>query len=475
MAQVPILAGINTTLNSEFSISYPRNLVPIALETGISGGYLKTAEGLELFTTINESLLGADRGAINWNGSLYRVIGQYFLEIDALGGYNIIATVPTGGNVRFDFSFDYLGLACSDNLYLYDGTTFAQVTDPDLLEVHDMLWVDGYFMTTDGEFIVVTDIDDPFAVNPLKYGALQNDPSPIQCLLKVKDEPYAISRYTISPLSNVGGTGFPFEIVRGGVIQKGAAGNRCACVYLDTIAFMGSGRNEQVSVYVVSAGASQKIGTSEIDRVLKGYSSDELASVLMETRAHDDMNHLYIHLPDQTLVYDYMTSQKLGSPVWFVLSSSADTEGLYRARNFVFVYDKWICGDLLDARKIGFLTQDNCSQYGEEIGFQFDTPIVYGDGKNVLVHQMELAVLSGREFDPALDFTDQYVRRQYSLDGINWSDAKQKSLGRTGQFQKRVIWLSCGMLRNWRVERFKGLTKYAISFARLEVLYEKLM
>jgi hypothetical protein len=472
MAAVPILAGINANLSAEWTISYPRNMVPTALDTGISNGYLKTVDGLEEFVTIDESFLGSDRGGINWNGELYHVIGQYFLKVDDEGNYTIIDTLPLGGNVRFDFSFDYLGIAASDNLYLYDGVTVQQVTDPDLREVFDMLWVDGYFMTTDGKYIVVTDIDDPFSVNPLKYGALQNDPSPIQALLKVKDEAYALSRYTISPLSNVGGTGFPFEVIKGGVIQKGIVGRRAACVYLETIAFLGSGRNEAIAVYLVNAGVAQKISTVEIDRVLSGYSEANLANVLMETRVHDDMQQLYIHLPDQTMVYDIYVSGKLGFPVWYFLSSSHDAQGLYRARNFVYVYDKWTCGDVLDARRIGYLTREHSAQYGNAIGYQFDTPIVYGDGKNVIVHEMELVATTGRNYDD--DFTEQYIRRQYSLDGINWSDAMHKSLGAVGNFQKRVRWMKCGMLRNWRIERFRGLTKHSLGVARLECLFEKL-
>lgn len=471
MAQVPILSGIATS-GADYVISYPRNVIPTALSTGVSDAYLRTAEGIDEFALINESFNGGDRGAINWKGELYRVIGQYFLKIDSTGNYTIVGTLPTGGNVRFDFSFDYLAIACSNNLYLYNGTTVQQVTDPDLLEVVDMLWVDGYFMTTDGKFAVVTDINNPFSVNPLKYGSLQNDPSPIKALLKVKDEPYALSRYTISPLSNVGGTGFPFVVVDGGVIQKGIVGGRCACKYIETIAFLGSGRNEAIGVYMVNAGQPQKISTVEIDRVLARYTEDELATTLMEVRAHDDMQQLYIHLPNQTMVYDYFASQKLQYPTWYFLSSSADTEGFFRARNFVYVYDKWTCGDVVDARKIGYFTKDHCAQYGEAIGYRFDTPLVYGDGKNVIVHEMELVATTGTNYND--DFTEQFVSRQYSIDGKTWSDAKLRSLGAVGDYNKRVRWLSCGMLRNWRTERFSGLTKHSISFARLECVFEKL-
>jgi hypothetical protein len=473
MAQIPILAGINTTSSADFSVSYPRNLMPIAYETGLSSGYLKSAEGIDLFSTFEESILGGHRGAINWNELYYAVIGQHFVSMDKNGNVTIIDTLPTGGYVRFDFSFDYLAIACSNNLYLYDGTTVTQVTDPDLKEVIDMIWIDGYFMTTDGEFIVITEINDPFAVNPLKYGALQNDPSPILALLKVKDEAYALSRYSISPLDNVGGTGFPFEVVKGGVVQKGTIGTRTACTFMDTIAFMGSGRNEQPSVYLVNAGSAQKIATEEIERQLRQYTELELSQALLECRAHDDMQHLYIHLPNETLVYDFLTSAKLQQSVWFVVSSSETSYGLYRARNFTWIYDKWICGDIVDARKIGYLTKSSAGHYGNEVGYQFDTPIIYTEGTGAIVHQLEIVPLTGREYDGE-NFTDKQIAHQYSTDGVTWSMARFKSLGRAGQRNKRVIWLNCGRIRNWAVQRFSGKTKVAVGFARLEALFEKL-
>jgi hypothetical protein len=66
-----------------------------------------------------------------------------------------------------------------------------QVTDPDLGVVLDVVWVDGYFMTTDGEFLVVTELTDPTQVNPLKYGSSEVDPDPVVALLKLRNEVYA--------------------------------------------------------------------------------------------------------------------------------------------------------------------------------------------------------------------------------------------------------------------------------------------
>jgi hypothetical protein len=474
MALIPILSGINTSVSADFSTSYPRNLIPVPKNTGLSLGYLKLAEGISQFGLFDASIIGIDRGGINWNGGCYRVIGQYFIRVNSDGSVDNLATVPLGGYVKFDFSFDRLALACSGNLYYWNGTTLTQVTDVDLRTVVDMIWIDGYFMTTDGQYVVVTDLANPMSVNPLKYGSIDSDPSPIVGLLKVRDEAYALSRYVISPLDNVGGSNFPFSVVKGAIIQKGSIGTRTACVYHETIAFMGSARNEQPSIYLVSAGSSVKIATRQIEQELKKYTEAQLSVALLESRSHDIHEHLYIHLPDQTLVYDHPASVEAGVPVWFHLGSSTDGYGLYRARNFVWCYDKWLCGDLIDARKIGVLTTNTAAQYDSEIGYQFDTAIMYGEGFGAIISSMELITLAGAPIGDATDNTEQYIRRSYSVDGRQWSQPSQKSLGKAGQTKKRPLWLGCGLVRNWRIERFQGLTKVPVAFARLEVDFEKL-
>jgi len=141
-------------------------------QTGISAGYLRPADGIVEAGTGP----GINRGGINWNGSLYRVMGTKLVEIAEDNTVTEIGDVGSGDRVTFDYGFTYLAVASGGRLYLYDGTTLTQVTDADLGTVLDVVWVDGYYMTTDGEFLVVTDLDDPFAVNPLKYGSSEADP-----------------------------------------------------------------------------------------------------------------------------------------------------------------------------------------------------------------------------------------------------------------------------------------------------------
>ena len=103
-------------------------------------------------------------------------------------------------------------------------------------------------MTTDKEFIVVTDIGNPFSVNPLKYASSEADPDDIVAIKKIRNEAYIINRNTIEVFDNVGGSGFPFSRIEGSQIEKGSIGTKSVCVMDENIAFLGSGVNESPSV-----------------------------------------------------------------------------------------------------------------------------------------------------------------------------------------------------------------------------------
>ena len=75
---IPIVNGIYTDKNSDFRVSYPKNLIPIPERQGISEGYLRPGEGITAFTGSGP---GIDRGGINWNGVCYRVMGSQLVSI----------------------------------------------------------------------------------------------------------------------------------------------------------------------------------------------------------------------------------------------------------------------------------------------------------------------------------------------------------------------------------------------------------
>jgi hypothetical protein len=464
--QIPIINGIYTNSSSDFRTAYPINLVPVPKEQGISKGYLRPAEGIDYVTEGP----GVDRGGIWWNGAMYRVMGTKLVKIltDTLSVI-VIGDVGGSGQVRFDYSFDYLAIGTSGQLWLYNGTTLARITDPDLGTVVDFLWVDGYFMATDGQYLIVTELNDPFSVDPLKYGSSESDPDPVVALLKLRNEVYAINRNTIEVFNNIGGENFPFARVAGAQIMRGTVGTRTCCIYMESIAFMGGGRNESIAIWIISSAISAKISTREIDQILAEYDESVLSQVLMESRVDQGFRQLYIHLPDKTLVYEGAASATVEEPVWFILSSGLTETSQYKAKNLVWAYNGWYVGDP-QSSNIGILNFQNSSHWGSEVAWEFLTEIVYNEGNGVIFHEIELVVLTGRSETG----TRSTVYTSWSTDGMTWSQELGCRTGAIGRRNDRVSWIRQGFMRNWRVQRFRGTSSSHTSFVRLEARVEPL-
>lgn len=463
--QVSILSGLSTS-GTNLRTSLPRNLVPVPKSSGISSGYLRPADGMKVFAT---SDYGNDRGGINWNGECYRVMGTSLVKVSANGVVQLLGDVGEGGAVTMDYSFDRLAIASSRRLFYWDGKTLTQVVDEDLGPVLDMAWSDGYFLTTDGTYIIVTELNDPYAVSTLKYGSAESDPDQIFSIEKVRSEIFVIGRYTIEAFQNIGGDNFPFQRIPGAQIQRGAVGTYACARFVESIAFLGSGRNEPPSIYLAANGNTQKLATREIDEILLTYTEAEIANTEIETRVDKAHQHLLIHLPDQTLVFDAAASAVLGEPIWFTLTSSLTSPGIYRARHLVWAYNQWLCGDPLTGR-VGTLVDDVSSHYGEVTGWEFGVAALYNEGRGAVVHEIELVGLPG-----SVEFgADPSIWTSYSVDGKVWSMEKAISAGKTGETQKRLCWRRCGFMRNWRIQKFRGTSDAHISFVRLNMAIEPL-
>ena len=466
--QMQIMNGIYADNTPELRTSYPVNMVPVPIVSGISNGFLRPGDGI----VANGTGPGIDRGGIEWRGVCYRVMGTKLVSVASNGFVTILGDVggPQTELVTFDYSFDLLAIASGGRLYYWNPITSAltQVTDPDLGIVLDVVWVDGYFMTTDGEFLIVTELSNPLSVNPLKYGASEVDPDPVVALLKLRNEIYALNRHTIEVFDNVGGELFPFKRIDGAQIQKGAIGTQGCCVFIERIAFLGSGRNEAPGIYVGAAATVQKISTQEIDNLLLNYTEAQLALVKLEARNDKAHQHLYVHLPDRTLVYDAVASESLGSPVWFILATTVVGFSQYRARNIVWCYDKWLVGDP-QSSAIGYLEQTTGHHWGQQVRWEFGTLIVYNESNGAIFNKLELVSLTG---SVALGSNPQ-ISTSYSVDGKTYSQERSISVGTIGS-NKRLTWFQQGHMRNWRIQRFRGDSDAHISFIRLEAQIEPL-
>jgi hypothetical protein len=168
-------------------------------------------------------------------------------------------------------------------------------------------------------------------------------------------------------------------------------------------------------------------------------------------------------------VYDTLGSQAIQEPLWFTLDSGMADPAQYRARGHVWCYSRWNVGDPTGTA-LGFLTTDVSTHYGQSIGWNFGTQILYNEGSGAIVHELELVCLTGRIPLGA----DPVVWTSYSLNGVDWSQERPVSAGKQGERQKRIAWRGQGKMTHWRMQRFRGTSDAHLSVARLEAQIEPL-
>lgn len=492
--QINIAQGIYTSNSPDILAALPVNmrLVPQPNEVSGPAGNLRPTDGV---IHLGQAVNAISRGVIRPTGysqdGVIRVVGDRLFRY----GDSITSLVDSSGNnivieqhaddpekpARLDYGFDLISIASNNKLYLYNykgghvgntGEVFVEVTDPDLGVVKDAIFIDGYYMTTDGEFLVVSDIDDPTSFSPFKYGSSEIDPDEVVALHKIRNEVYAINKNTIEVFQNVGGTGFPFRRVEGAQIMKGAIGRDACCVYRDSIAFLGGYRNESPSIYLGVNGSAVKISTKTIDTMLLDYTEEQLSKVRFETKAGKSLDELLVHLPDKTLVFDANVGAEIGGGyTWHILSSAETGIGKYNYRDIWYYNNKWVVCEHLNGRSCEY--SDKISTQGRSIiPWEFSTGFIYNGGNGAIVHELELVAITGRNGQEFTSQDEPTITTSYSVDGQVWSQDRRIGTGKTGDRNKRLVWRQQGMLRNFRIQRFRGDSKAFINVLRLEAQLE---
>ena len=453
--QISIINSVVTNNAAEFELSYPVNLEPLIVKSGVSAGQLRMTDGTEPFATGPGSL----RASVLWNGRMFAVMGSSLVEVRADQTVVTIGDVGDGA-AKLDYSFDRLIIRSGTRLYYYDGTMLAQVTDQDLGAVVDALWVAGYTMATDGKFVIVTELTDPFQVKPTKYGSAEDDPDGITGLLKLRDEVHVLGENTIQVFRNVGGLGFPFQVQIGATIPMGCVSASAKCLFGQTYAFVGSSRGDALGVHVAGSGEANKISTRVVDDALANEPNP--AGIVLERRVSRDELRLFVHLTSETFVFLAKASAAAGESVWYRCQSGVGAP--YRLRHALPAFGKMLVGDT-QSGAIGALTPEAITHFGDAAQWQFDVGMIYNNGKGAILDAVELIGLPGRGDGSA----GSEIFFSTTGDGQTYSPERAITVGTTGSRTKRLHWRPHSRVRRFMGLRFRGYSRAVAGFAACEV------
>jgi hypothetical protein len=391
--------------------------------------------GLLFVATIG---LGPHRGSIEHDGKMYLVSGNEFYEIDTLNVATKKGTLNTAaGMVSMASSGSELILVDGNDGWIWDGSTFTQISDADFVDAQQVVFLDSYFIVnkpTTGEFYISDSYDGTSWV-ALDFATAEVDPDDLLALITDHRELWLLGQYTTEVYYNNGDSDFPFGRVSGGFIEWGIAASFSIAKDDSRVFWLARNRQGAGQVIAASGYTPQVISTRGVEAQIAGFSKiDDAIGWTMQIAGHS-FYVLTFPTADKTLLYD-MTEN-----AWYCWQSY--DLGRHRTNAHCFFNNKHYVGDYSNG-KLYTLSLTTYKDDDDPIVRRRITSHVAKDGKRLFWGSVEIkfeagvGLVSGQGSDPI-------VKLRWSDDGGHvWSNWRYQQIGKIGQYKYRAVFRRLG-------------------------------
>ncbi len=466
----PMMKGMGKDFKNADYIDYlPVNMLATPKEILNSSGYLRSFPGI----TKRYDMNGVSRG-VEYNtaqNAVYRVCGGKLYK-----GESEVGDVAGSGRVSMAHGRTSQAVGVNGQLveYRYDGTVKtvsnwpadSGFTQYELGSVRDITRLRGrYAWSKDGtDSWFITDLEDES--HPDRYSAqyrAESQPDGIIGIGTWRDFIVCFGSSTIEYFSLTGATtaGAALYVAQPSLmVQKGIAGTYCKTPFADSYAFISHPATGAPSVYIIGSGQASPIATASIEKIIRSYTAEEMATGVMETLRFDSHELLIIHLPRHVLVYDASSSQN--GPQWCVLKTGL-YDDVYRGVDFMYEGNQITCGDKSEA-VVGQLQFDISSQYDKQQEHLLFTPLFKAD--NARCFDLEVESSTG---------VAQYADRLFlsaTTDGINYGREQMIEQNEPFVYDKRVLWKRVGRIRRLIGFKLRVITKSPVTLSGCQIRLE---
>ena len=455
-------AGSETDYRDALSVNMHTVVKPIF---GVDG-YMQQSYGLRKYA----DGAGVGRGGVYNDrfGEMYRVSGTELESISADGTVTKLGAISGGDLVSMPYSFNTQGIVANGRFYLYDASNgFREVTDPELGNPIDAVWVDGYYFFTDGEFIYHTDITDESSIDPLKFATAEFQPDETLGVAKTQDNKVMVfGRYSIEYFANAATDDFAFQRLPTRAIKVGIVGPHCKAEMGGKWYILGNRKEEAVGVHIVTVGQSQHVSSREVEKVINEYTDSELRQAKIEAYEQENQTYVVVHLPNHVLQFNEGVASKGGiDAAWTILATGERSERPWRAWHLA--YDprlaRWTVGDK-EAPIVGTIERDEALQYGEMAEWYLFTP--YTDIETASIDEVSIETVPG--FTTEKDAT---VFLSMTYQGVTWGKEWTLQYGLPGAYSNRFIARRLGYVSDTFALRMRGVTRSRVAFSRAVIKY----
>ena len=500
----PILGSSYVARSVNAADSRMVNLFPeIVPEAGKEPAFLNRAPGLNLLNTVG---IGPIRGLWAFSpqdGTAFVVSGTELYEINNAYAPTLIGNVSGTGPVSMADNGTQLFIACNGPSYIYNHTTnvFGQITDPDFPGAVTVTYLDGYFVFNEpnSQKMWVTAILDGTSIDPLEFASTEASPDGLVAVIANFREVWAFGTNSIEVWSDTAALDFPLERIPGAFNELGCAAPYSIAKMDNSLFWLGRDRRGQGIVYRANGYAGQRVSTHAVEWQIQQYA--DLTDAIGYTYQQEGHSFYVLIFPtaNTTWVYDASTQ------AWHERAGFVNGEFTRHRSNCQMAFNnKVVVGDFENGNIYAFDLYDYSDNGSIQKWLRTWRALPTGQNnlKRTAQHSLQLDIeagvgLSGN--DPTVRFPPDgptlfldFVNQQYDIyspnfvqgfnpqvmlrwsddGGHTWSNEHWISIGKIGEYYRRVIWRRLGMtlkLRD-RVYEVSGTDPVKIAIMGAELI-----
>jgi glutamine cyclotransferase len=427
--RVPVtIVGPSSQLRSlDLSAQETVNLYPEQNPETTEQVALLPSSGYSTFTDLS----GDGHGLFVQKEVLYAFIGESVYEISSGGASESLGTIPGMSRVRAASNGNQIVVSAGlPSSYVVEDSEVSEIEDEDLAESVDVTYLNSRHVllnANSGRF-QWSDLLDGTAYDPLNFATAESDPDNGVAILSDARLLYIGGKRTIETWFD---DGSGFSRTPQGVATKGVRAKNTFIMFDNAPTFLG----DDGPVYRLVDGYNvQRISTNAVDQAIQSY--EDIESAFAFNYFENGHDYYVLTFPNQaTWVYDANTQ------VWHQRKSYG--QETWKVVDVVRVYNRNI--GLTDDGDLVQLDADLYQEAGEQIERIRVLPPFSFEGKRFTVYRFELECETGAS-DSTTELT---MEMALSTDrGRTFGNWKSASIGRQGDYSKRVFWTQLGSFRD---------------------------
>jgi len=271
--KTPILGSAYVARSINAADNRMVNLFPeIAPEGGKEAAFLNRAPGLTLLATVGT---GPIRGLWTFNGIGYVVSGLSLYSINSSYTATFLGTVSGTGPVSMADNGTQLFIACNGPSYIYNSLTnvFVQITDPNFPGALTVGYLDGYFVfiQPNTQKLWVTALLEGTSVDPLDFASAEGSPDNLVSMIVDHREVWLYGTNSVEVWYDAGNADFPLQRIQGAYNEIGCAATFSVAKLDNGLFWLGADARGQGIVYRANGYTGQRISTHAIEYAIAQY------------------------------------------------------------------------------------------------------------------------------------------------------------------------------------------------------------